>query len=60
MIFASNRTTYVRYMSVQILQMNMLSEDMDEAFNKELFVGKLAKGVLIMFGLTMFWKIQKI
>ncbi|XP_060579912.1 uncharacterized protein LOC132736731 [Ruditapes philippinarum] len=43
-LFASNRTTYAKYITVQVLQMNRLPEDVEEGFQKGMFTAKLSSG----------------
>ncbi|XP_052278058.1 uncharacterized protein LOC127876693 [Dreissena polymorpha] len=44
LLFASNRTTYARYMTVQWLQMNMLPQDVKEGFLEGFYTAKLSSG----------------
>ena len=44
LLFSSNRGTYARYMTVQLLQMKRLPSEVEDGFNKGLFTGKLSDG----------------
>ena len=43
-LFVSRRSTYAKYMSVQLLQMKRLPLELKESFDDGLFVAKLAEG----------------
>lgn len=44
LLFASNRTTYARYMPYQYLQLRRLPSEVADAFNDGNFVAKLTEG----------------
>jgi len=44
LLFASNRTTYAKYMTVQVLNMNRLPQEVEDGFLRGLYTAKLSSG----------------